>query len=83
MTNPSDPDPQQTPDLEKGGAVDPQGGAPASDSTSLDSDSAATDSEQAPPPRGQNRWMIGAFVAVGILVLLIIVGLIAMAMGLG
>ena len=82
MTNnrPSDPDPIYSPDLDVGGSpTGPQ--TPASDSTSLSSDSARTGQS---PTKSNSR--IGIFILLGIIVLVILVmalGLVGRLFGLG
>ena len=75
MTNarPSDPDPAQSPDVDSGGSpTGPQ--TPDSDSTSLQSDSAAIGQSPTPMPgrKGPVLWIVVTV----IFVLLVVVGLV-------
>lgn len=79
--SPPDPHPDQAPDLDEGGTVDPRGGTPSSASTSLASDSATTG--QSPAPRGRNTGVVLALIVVGVVVLLVVIGLVGYAVTLG
>lgn len=65
-TNPPDPSPRESPDLDAGGSPR-RGQHPPSDSTSMHSDSART--EQSPPPP---RSKVGVYVAIAVVVVLVL-----------
>ena len=84
MTNarPSDPDPAQSPDVDDTGSA-PAGVTPDSDSTSLQSDSAARKQsptqQQSPTPQPGRTSPVVWIVVIGIIVLLLLIGLVGYA----
>ncbi|MBB1011219.1 hypothetical protein BXY47_0128 [Dietzia kunjamensis] len=84
MTNarPSDPDPAQSPDVDDTGSA-PAGVTPDSDSTSMQSDSAARKQapteRQSPTPQPGRTSPVVWIVVIAIVVLLLVVGLVGYA----